>query len=107
MGNTAIAYDLGKRIRELRLSRGWTQKELAQRIGIHKSVISYFELGERYPAYDTLLKIAETFHVSTDFLLKGKDPRQLNIDDLTDRQLKAIQTLIDVITTEENSNPAP
>ena len=99
MGNTALAYELGKRIRGLRLQHGWTQKELAQRIGVHKSVISYFELGERYPAYDTLLRIADAFHVNTDYLLRGGNARQLNVDHLTDKQLNAVRTVIDAITS--------
>ena len=97
MGNSALAYDLGKRIRELRLKQGWTQRELAQRIGIHKSVISYFELGERYPAYDKLLRIADTFHVSTDYLLRGGEPSQLDVARLNERQLRAVRELVDAM----------
>lgn len=94
MANSALAQQLGSRIRELRVMNGWTQKELAQRIGIHKSVISYFELGERFPAYDTLLRIADTFKVSTDFLLKGGEARQISVDALSDEQIMAIKILI-------------
>lgn len=94
MANSALAQQLGARIRELRNINGWTQKELAQRIGIHKSVISYFELGERFPAYDTLLRIADTFKVSTDFLLKGGEVRQIDVEALSDEQIRAVRTLI-------------
>ena len=72
MASTALAAELGSRIRELRRSRGWSQLDLARRAGLaSKSVISYYELGDRYPSYETLLRLADVFGVSTDFLLRG------------------------------------
>ena len=59
--------DFGNKLKELRLKEGLTQKQLAERIHVTKSVISYYELQERYPSPETLVKLAKVFHVTTDF----------------------------------------
>lgn len=61
--------DFGNILKELRLQAGLTQKDLAAKIGVTKSVISYYELSERSPSPEVLIKLANIFHVSTDFLL--------------------------------------
>ena len=52
-----------------------TQLQLAQRMGITKSVVSFYELQERTPSPDVLVKLAGIFRVSTDYLL-GLDKRE-------------------------------
>lgn len=52
-----------------------TQLQLAQRLGLTKSVISFYELSERAPSPDVLIRLAQIFHVSTDYLL-GLDKRE-------------------------------
>ena len=67
--------DFNNRLRELRMQSGLTQLQLAQRLGITKSVISFYELSERAPSPDVLIRLANIFHVSTDYLL-GLDKRE-------------------------------
>ena len=62
----------GSVLKELRRKAGLTQKALADKLGVTKSVISYYELAERTPSPEMLLKIANVFHVSTDYLLGRK-----------------------------------
>ena len=52
-----------------------TQLQLAQRMGVTKSVVSFYELQERTPSPDILVKLSGIFKVSTDYLL-GLDPRE-------------------------------
>lgn len=66
--------DFGSRLKELRTQAGMTQLQLAQRMGITKSVVSFYELQERTPSPDVLVKLAGIFRVSTDYLL-GLDKR--------------------------------
>ena len=74
MASTVVAAALGERIRKLRESRGWSQRDLARRAGIaSKSVISYYELGERHPTLENLVLLAKVFGVPTDYLLLGDD----------------------------------
>lgn len=61
--------DFGDRLKKLRQQEGLTQQQLADRLGVTKSVVSYYELQERYPSPDVLIKLSAIFHVSTDFLL--------------------------------------
>lgn len=97
MANSALGQQIGLRIRELRLQREWSQKALAERLHINKSVISYYELGERYPTYDVLLGLADVFHVSTDYLLKGGQDRQMNITDLTEDEYNAVASIVEAL----------
>jgi transcriptional regulator with XRE-family HTH domain len=55
--------EIGKRIRKARLSRGFTQQELADRCGVTKSLLSKIENGQTASAVATLSKIAE--HLQT------------------------------------------
>jgi transcriptional regulator with XRE-family HTH domain len=56
-------------LRNLRLQRGMSQADLARILSLSRSTISSYENGARTPDRDTLLKIANCFMVSTDFLL--------------------------------------
>lgn len=60
---------IGTHIRTLRLARGMTQEDFANRINVAKSTVSAYENGSRLPSYDVLVKIADLFHVTTDNLL--------------------------------------
>lgn len=70
-----ILVDFGSRLKGLRTQAGLTQLQLAQRMGITKSVVSFYELQERTPSPDVLIKLAGIFRVSTDYLL-GLDKRE-------------------------------
>ena len=72
---SVIFVDFGSRLKELRVQFGLTQKQLADRIGVSKGVISFYELRERSPSPDVLIKLAAIFHVTTDYLL-GMDERE-------------------------------
>lgn len=52
----------GKRVRELRLAKGLTQEELAERAGLHPTYIGGIERGERNLGLDNLLKLARALH---------------------------------------------
>lgn len=55
--------------RQLRLSSGLTQVEIAEKLGISRSTIGMYETGAREPDFDTLEKIADFFNVDIDYLL--------------------------------------
>ncbi|WP_425475630.1 helix-turn-helix domain-containing protein [Nocardioides tweenelious] len=60
---TAHRRLLGARIAELRHERGWSQLDLAGRADLHRPYISGIETGSRNPSLDSLVKIANAFHV--------------------------------------------
>ena len=89
--------NVGNRLKTLRIKKKLTQQQLADLLGLTKSVISAYENGLRYPAYDVLIKISRIFKVSTDFLLGVEIKREIDTSGLTDEQVEALIVLIDTI----------
>lgn len=56
-------------LRKLRKERNVTQKQLARALGVSESTISLYESGKHEPDHATLIKIADYFNVSIDYLL--------------------------------------
>jgi len=66
----AIQGTLGRRVRTLRVRRGWTQEELASKAKKHPTYIGGIERGERNPTLTVLADIARAFGVTLDVLLR-------------------------------------
>ena len=62
---------LGARIAALRRQAGMNQGELAKKLGISPSAVGMYEQGRREPSAEMLVRLADAFSVSTDFLLTG------------------------------------
>lgn len=86
---------LGENIRRLRQERGLRQEELGRRVGASKQSVSNWENGNIAPSIDLLLRLADFFGVSTDYLLGREDQRRLDAAGLTDAQATHVQQLID------------
>lgn len=61
------------RLIQLRKNKKLTQEQMAEKIGIHRGTYANYERGHRQPDYDTLLKIADFFEVTVDYLLRGEE----------------------------------
>lgn len=61
--------NIGSQIRYLRKSNNLTQKELSNQLGLTPKMISFYENSERIPPIDIVVKLAEIFNVSSDYLL--------------------------------------
>lgn len=59
----------GKKLKELRIERGLSQRELGKIFNVCNQTVSFWELGSREPDLDTLCTISNYFDVSVDFLL--------------------------------------
>ena len=81
--------EFGRKLRALRRAKGITQKQLADQLGITKSVISAYETGLRMPSYQVMVRIAAIFSTTTDFLLGVDHGETVDISGLsdTDKQL--------------------
>ncbi|MCH5272683.1 MAG: helix-turn-helix transcriptional regulator [Lachnospiraceae bacterium] len=86
--------DFGYTLRALRLREKITQSQLAERLGLTKSVISAYETGLRMPSYDVLIHIARIFKVSTDYLLGVEVKREIDLSGLTSDEVDALLKLI-------------
>lgn len=87
--------NMGEKLRSLRIEKNLTQKQVADRIGLAISAVSSYESGSRYPTYDTLIKLARIFHVSTDYLLGIADKRNIDVTGLDDEDVGLISQLVD------------
>ncbi len=74
--------DFGSRLKKLRLDTGLTQKQLADKLGVTKSVVSYYEQQERNPSPEILVQLSRIFHTSTDFLLGLDNKKVLDVSEL-------------------------
>lgn len=61
------------RLRQLREKNGYTLEDVAQALGLRNQYVSNYELGKRNPDFETLVKFARFYHVSTDYLLGNTD----------------------------------
>lgn len=61
--------EIGKRIREKRLARSWSQEELAERMNLSVTYIGMIERGEKSPRLETFIKLANILGASADELL--------------------------------------
>lgn len=86
--------NLGNTLKGLRVQQNMTQAQLAQKLGLTKSVISAYETGLRLPSYDVLIHIAKIFDVSTDYLLGVEKKQEIDLSGLTQEQSLAIINLI-------------
>ena len=62
----------------LRKSKGYTQIAVQMKTGIEQALLSKFENGERIPPTETLLKLADFYNVSIDYILCRTDNPQIN-----------------------------
>lgn len=63
---------IGENIKVLRLARGWTQEELAQRLHLTRQAVGHYESGRTVPDIDTCRRLAEVFGVELEVLLEGE-----------------------------------
>jgi transcriptional regulator with XRE-family HTH domain len=86
---------LGKRIARIRKEKGYTQVELAEKIGIIQALVSDYELDKLRPYYDVVIRFAQALDVSTDELL-GLEPsntKESTTDIKLTRRIKKIKSL--------------
>lgn len=72
---------LGDKMKELLEENNMTQRELAEALGFTPAALGNYIRNVREPDYNTLIQIAEYFHVSIDTLLNHNYNSQLNNDE--------------------------
>lgn len=66
------------RLKELRKKHHVSQVKLAMDLSLTQNTISRYETGTHEADYDTLIKLADYFHVSIDYLLERTDNPEMN-----------------------------
>lgn len=100
------------RLKNLRQSKKLNQVQLAQRLGVKKQSVSNWENSNIMPSIDMLIKIADFFSVSTDYLLgrniqQESAPNTLDITGLTPEQIAHIQLIVDDLRKNEIKKALP
>ena len=85
---------LNERIKQLRIDRNITQVALAKDLSVSKQSVSNWENNNIQPSIDMLIKIAESFSVSTDYLLGLDNKKYVEIAGLSDIKIAHIQQII-------------
>lgn len=74
-------FNFGNRLKELRKSIGITQAELALALKERRATLSNYENKNVYPGFNMLIKLADYFHVSVDYLTGRTDDYEINSDE--------------------------
>lgn len=93
--------EFGERLKKLRKEKRLTQKQLAAMIGVQHSVISFYEVGDRIPSVEVVIKLASALHVSADYLLGIEKREVVDISGLSSEDKKLIRSMIDNIREKE------
>lgn len=69
------------RIKELREEHGYSQRKVAELLEMHTTQYQRYETGERAIPVDFLIKLADLYNVSLDYLVGREEPEQKNCAD--------------------------
>lgn len=86
--------NFGENLKHLRKSRDLTQKDFGAKVSLSKAVVSKYENGMGYPSFDVLVRIAQYFGVTTDYLLGVSRGKAVDVSGLTESQISIIHQLI-------------
>ena len=70
----SLNEELGQRLQQLRKAKGFSQEELADRVGVSRQAVSKWEGGQTAPDLERLLALSKQLDVTTDYLLTGQHP---------------------------------
>lgn len=91
---------LGEVIKKLRVAHNLSQVQLANGLNVSKQTVSNWENNNILPSIEMLVKTAQFFSISTDYLLELNDRHYIEVTGLTDVQLAHIQQIIQDISGE-------
>ena len=85
---------LNETIKKLRLARGLNQVEFAKAMGVSKQCVSNWENDNVMPSIEMLVKIADYFNVTTDYVLGRTEKITIDVSKLTDEQISHISLIV-------------
>lgn len=92
--------EFGQRLRDLRKQKNLTQKQLADLIGVKNSIISFYEIGDRFPSPEIVIKLAAVLHTSTDYLLGVERGKSVDITGLDVEDERVIRMMVERLRTK-------
>ena len=95
--NKKLFEDIGKRVKKRRIELGYTQEYLAEKMDVSIQMISGTESGKKALKLENFIKFCEILETTPDYLIKGRDPASILIEEmeqLTDTQIERINAVI-------------
>lgn len=89
--------DFSQRLKKLRTDKHLTQAQVAKRVGVTASMVSSYETDIRLPSYDVMMRLADLFGVSVDYLLGREEKRLLDISELTDAEAAVVCDMVNIL----------
>ena len=65
--------EFSERLKALRAERGWSQQEVADKVGLNKMTISQYENAKKKPSFEMIIALANIFNVDMNYLLGFSD----------------------------------
>ena len=100
-------------LKNLRLEKGLTQKELGKKLNIGQSTVNGYEKGLNAPVADILIAYSKFFNVSTDYLLGLEDEidskpektviKKISSEDFTQEEIEIIKGIRELNFTDQNA----
>ena len=91
-----MIIELGERLKALRTENHLRQDQVARLVNVEKS--SMYETGMRQPSYTTLVRLADVFNVTTDYLLGRTNSSPVDLSGLTAAEAAMINQLVTAMT---------
>jgi transcriptional regulator with XRE-family HTH domain len=85
------------RIKELRLANNFSQVDMANRLSVSKQAVSNWENDNIQPSIEMLIKIADLFGVSIDYLLGREDIPRIDVRGLSPQNIQHINAIVNDI----------
>ena len=91
------------KIKALREQNGFTQSDLAKKLGITRSSVNAWEMGISVPSTQYVVELANIFKVSTDFLLGVKSTATVNVEGLSEEDVQLVNAIIAHLREKESA----
>ena len=97
------AAQVADKIKALREQNGFTQSDLAKKLGITRSSVNAWEMGISVPSTQYVVELANIFKVSTDFLLGVKSTATVNVEGLSEKDVQLVNAVIAHLREKESA----
>lgn len=84
----------GERLKNLRQQNHLQQEQVARLVGVERSTVSMWENDLRQPSYTTLVRLADVYGVTTDYLLGRTNNSPLDLSGLTAAEASLVEQLV-------------
>lgn len=93
---------IDERIKQLRKTHNMTQSILAKKLGITRSSVNAWEMGLSIPSTTYIAELSQLFGVSSDYLLGLSSNLNIDVSDLTEKEIQLVYELVTHFKEQKN-----